>query len=199
MLGEQPLHELVRRALRRDEAACAELVRLLEPVIRRAVRVHLPADDPLRRLFDSLDVSQSVLVNFLAKAGTGAVRFRGPEELRGLLRMMAAQKFIDKKRHAEAGRRDCRRDAGGWEAFDVPQAGAAPDDVVADRELYQEVRRCLTARERRMADLWAVGHTYSEIAARVPGADGGRLKPNAVRMALERAFLRVAGEVGREA
>ena len=102
MPSERALGELLRRASKGDEAACAELVRQLEPVIRRAVRVHLPADDPLRRVFDSLDVSQSVLVNFLVKAGAGALCFRGPEELRGLLRMMAAQKFIDKRRSRAA-------------------------------------------------------------------------------------------------
>jgi DNA-directed RNA polymerase specialized sigma24 family protein len=194
MPDESALYTLLKQASQGDEAACAALVRQLEPVIRRAVRVHFPADDPLRRLFDSLDVSQSVLLNFLAKAGVGALRFQGPRELRGLLRMMAAQKFIDKKRAAEAGRRDCRRDAGGRAVFDLPHAGPPPDEIAAQRELYQEVRHCLNARERQIADLWAAGHTFPEIAARVPGADDRRMKPNAVRMALERAFRRVAGE-----
>ena len=195
MPSERALGELLRRASKGDEAACAELVRQLEPVIRRAVRVHLPADDPLRRVFDSLDVSQSVLVNFLTKAGAGALCFRGPEELRGLLRMMAAQKFIDKRRSAEAGCRDHRRDTGGWAVFDVPQSAPAPDEVAADRELYQEVRHCLTSRERQLADLWAAGHTYPEIASRTG------MRPNAVRMALDRAFRRVAGDLpgGRSA
>jgi DNA-directed RNA polymerase specialized sigma24 family protein len=195
MTDEQALSGLLDRALRGDQLACSQLVRQLEPVIRRAVRVHLPVDDPLRRCFDSLDISQSVLMNFLAKAEAGAIQFQNPAQLRVLLRQMAAQRFIDKKRFAEADRRDCRRDTGGRTLFAISTAGADPAEIVAERELYEEIRRSFSSRERELADLWVAGHTFAEIAERLRNTAGKPIKPNAVRMALQRAFLRVAGQL----
>jgi DNA-directed RNA polymerase specialized sigma24 family protein len=199
MSGELSLLELLTLTLEGNQEASAELLHQLLPVIRRAVRVHLPPTDPLRRLFDSLDISQSVLITFLAKAGAGAIGFHNPEELRGLLRQMAAQKFIDKTRSAEAECRDHRREVGDAALANVLQPGPRPDEVVADRELYQSVRGCLTHREREMADLWVAGHQFQDIAAQMHDAHGRPMKSNTVRMALERAFHRVAGQLSRDA
>ncbi len=194
--GRYPaLYELLNRAVKGDGDALAELVRQLEPVIRRAVRVHLAADDPLRRVFDSLDVSQSVLMNFLTKAGTGAITFQSPEELRGLLTQMAAQKFIDKRRSAEAACRDHRRQEGDAALFAVADGALRPDEVAAERELYHAIRSRFTARERQIADLWAAGHTFREIAESLRGSNTTAPQPNALRMTLERAFARVAGQL----
>src|SRR3954447_9391675 len=103
------LQVLIGKALQGDEAASTQLVARLQPVILRAVRVHLSPRDPLRRLFDSTDICQSVLVRFLAKAGADAVSFDNAAGLRALLEQMAAAKFIDKRRKAGARRRDYRR------------------------------------------------------------------------------------------
>src|SRR5262249_45364853 len=82
------------------------------------------------------------------RAGTGAIRFQSPEELRALLRQMAAQRFIDQKRRAEAGRRNWRLDKEGLAVFGVVDAGAGPEEGAAQRGLYQEVRRCFTSPQR---------------------------------------------------
>lgn len=55
--------ELVRNVRTGDESASAELVRRYEPAIRIAVRARLTAPG-LRRLFDSMDICQSVFANF---------------------------------------------------------------------------------------------------------------------------------------
>jgi DNA-directed RNA polymerase specialized sigma24 family protein len=194
MLDEPALRDLLNRALEGDQDACTELVHQLEPVIRRAVRVHLPYDDPLRRLFDSLDISQSVLVQFLTRAGRGAIQLHSPRMLRKLLRRMAVQRFIDKKREAEAQRRDHRCNTAGTVAA-LATARASPEEIVATRELYQEVRRRFTHRELQIAELWAAGHSFPEISEQVRGTDGKALPPNTVRMTLQRAFLRVARQL----
>ena len=49
--------DLIARVRAGDAAAAAELVRLYEPAIRRAVRVRL-VDARLERLLDSMDVCQ---------------------------------------------------------------------------------------------------------------------------------------------
>jgi len=198
MLGEQELQVLLDRAVHRDQDAWRQLVGHLESVIRRAARLHLPATDPLRRRFDSLDISQSILRDFFAKWGTGAIRLQSPDMLRALLRQMTAQKFIDKSRHARALRRDYRREEDGRAVFAVLDLGAGPDEIAANRELYQEVRRLLTSRERAIADLWVIGMTFPEIAARMKSAGGKAMQPNAVRMALERAFRRIASQLPQD-
>jgi DNA-directed RNA polymerase specialized sigma24 family protein len=196
VLDDRALRDLLDRALQGDQEACTDLVRRLEPVIRRAVRVHLPFDDPLRRLFDSLDISQSVLVRFLTKAGRGAIQLQSPKMLHKLLRRMAVQKFVDKKREAEALRRDHRSNTAGEAAAGAAdRAQASPEEVAATRELYQEVCRRFTPREVQIAELWAAGHSFPEIGEQVRGADGRPLQPNAVRMTLQRAFLRVARQL----
>jgi DNA-directed RNA polymerase specialized sigma24 family protein len=196
MAEDQELQALISRALHGDEAASTELVVRLQPVILRAVRVHLSPRDPLRRLFDSTDICQSVLVRFLARAGASAISFDNPAGVRALLEEMAAAKFIDKRREAAARRRDYRRDeAGGWRVFDEPDNKAGPDQIAQRRELYQEVRRRLSTREQAMAELWMSGHTFVEIAAKVSSNGPEPLGPDAVRMVLKRAFNRVARQV----
>jgi DNA-directed RNA polymerase specialized sigma24 family protein len=196
MVDEQTLRDLLNRAEQGDQQACTDLVHQFELQIRRAVRVHLPSDDPLRRLFNSMDISQSVFIQFFKKARLGAIQFQSPKMLRKLLRRMAVQKFIDKKREAEAQRRDHRSTRTG-ETVDlaVDPDGASPDEIVATRELYQEICRRFTQRELQIAELWVAGHSFPEIGERVRGTDGESLQPDAVRMILRRAFVRVARQL----
>src|SRR5947207_683217 len=59
----EPFRDLMARVRDGDQQAAADLVRALEPELRRAVRVRL-SDPRLRRTVDSVDVCQSVLANF---------------------------------------------------------------------------------------------------------------------------------------
>jgi RNA polymerase sigma-70 factor (ECF subfamily) len=67
--------EFIRRVRAGDESAAAELVRRYEPLIRREVRLHLE-DQRLCRLFDSMDVCQSVLASFFVRAAVGQAGWR---------------------------------------------------------------------------------------------------------------------------
>jgi hypothetical protein len=62
--------------------------------------------------------------------------------------------------------------------------------VVANRELWEEFRKRLTAEELRLADRRAAGLPWAQIAAEF----GGR--PDALRMQLSRALDRVTRELG---
>ena len=76
--------DLIRRVRAGDEQASAELVRRYEPAIRIAVRVRL--NDPgLRRLFDSMDICQSVLGSFFVRAALGQFELDNPDQLLKLL------------------------------------------------------------------------------------------------------------------
>jgi len=65
MSEDDAFRELIRRVRAGDHAAAAELVRVSEPAIRRAARIRL-TDPALRRLFDSMDVCQSVFSSFFS-------------------------------------------------------------------------------------------------------------------------------------
>ena len=70
MPEENSFDGLVARLRCGDPDAAAELVRRYEPAIRAAVRGRM-ADTRLRRLFDSMDVCQTVLDSFLARVALG--------------------------------------------------------------------------------------------------------------------------------
>lgn len=193
MAEETTFEELMRRLRGGDGAAAEELVRRYEPAIRRVARVRL-VDPRLQRLFDSMDICQSVFGSFFVHAALGDYELATPEQLLGLLVTMSRKKVIDKSRRAGAARRDYRRVSEGaddrekhWAA-----AGPSPSQEVAGRELLSEFRRRLTDEERRLADQRAAGLNWNQIAAEQGGS------PEALRKQLARAIERVSRELGLE-
>jgi RNA polymerase sigma factor (sigma-70 family) len=191
MAEESSFALLMRRVREGDETAAAELVRRYEPAIRRVARVRL-ADTRLRRLFDSMDVCQSVLGSFFVRAALGQFDLQTPEQLLNLLVSMARRKAADVAREAGAARRDYRREQPGAEEAEAPARGATPSQEVAGAELLVEFRRRLSAEERQLADQRAAGLEWEQIAAQ-RGAS-----PEALRKQLTRAIDRVAQELGLE-
>jgi RNA polymerase sigma-70 factor (ECF subfamily) len=181
---------LIRRVRAGDPAAASELVRRYEPTIRRVARVRL-ADARLRRLFDSMDVCQSVLGSFFVRAALGQYELRTPEDLLRLLVSMSRRKVIDLAREAGAARRDFRREeAGTPEDRQHAAPGPTPSQEVSARELLGEFRRRLSAEEQQLADQRAEGRDWAQIAAERGDS------PEALRKRLSRALDRVAAELG---
>ena len=184
--------DLVRRVRAGDGRAAEELVRRYEPIIRSRVRVWMRMQDQrLRRVFDSMDICQSVLASFFVRAAAGQYDLEQPEQLVGLLVRMAQHKLAHQVNRQQAQRRDARRvvttDMG---EIDVADPGETPSALVADKELLEEFRRRLSEEERRMADLKADGRGWDAIAAELGGTADGR------RMQLARSLDRVAVELG---
>jgi RNA polymerase sigma-70 factor (ECF subfamily) len=192
MPEETSFLELIRRVRGGDEAASAELVRRYEPAIRVAVRVRL-RDSGLRRLFDSMDICQSVLGNFFVRAASGQFELDKPEQLITLLVTMARNRLTNRVLQERAARRDHRRTrsvgAGGSEPVDP---GPSPSSVAAGKELLREVRSRLSTEEQHLADLRAAGKPWAEIADEIGGS------PDALRMQLNRALDRVTRELRLE-
>lgn len=92
MAEQSAFVDLIRRVRAGDDQASEELVRRYEPVIRVAVRVRLN-DSGLRRHFDSMDISQSILGNFFARAASGQFELDTPEHLVKLLVTMARNRL----------------------------------------------------------------------------------------------------------
>jgi RNA polymerase sigma-70 factor (ECF subfamily) len=182
----------VRRVRAGDQDAAAELVRRYEPEIRLLVRTWLRLRDPrLRRVFDSMDVCQSVLASFFVRAAVGAYDLDEPQQLVQLLVGMARHKLSEHVKHHQRQRRDVRRvDAAAGESEPTATGGDSPSQLVAGRELLQEFYKRLSPEERRLADLRAQGHDWAAIAAELGGTAEGRRKQ------LTRAVTRIEGELG---
>jgi RNA polymerase sigma factor (sigma-70 family) len=182
--------EFIARIRAGDARAAEELVRKYEPLVRRAVRIRLE-DRRLERLFDSMDVCQSVLKSFFVRTAAGQYDLEEPGQLVGLLVAMAGNKLACEARRQHRQRRDQRRVAGGDAALGgVAAADPSPSRAAAAKDLLAAARGRLTDEERALADLRADGQTWDEVAARVGGTAQAR------RVQLARALDRVARELG---
>jgi RNA polymerase sigma-70 factor (ECF subfamily) len=183
--------ELIGRVRAGDDQAAADLVRQYEPLIRREVRLQLE-DQRLRRVFDSLDVCQSVLASFFVRAAVGQYDLQDPSQLVRLLVKMTRNKVAAAARHQHRQRRDNRRLAGDNDLAGVAAADTTPSEQVAVREVLERFRAGLSDEEKQLADLRAAGANWEEIAAQLGGTATAR------RMQLARAVERIAGALGLE-
>jgi len=174
-----------------DERAAEELVRRFEPLIRREVRVRIKSSR-LNRIFDSLDVCQSVLASFFVRAATGDYDLEEPKQLVKLLVTMARNKLASKVRGEQRQRRDLRRvSAADAIAIDQLQARTPPpSEIVAGRELLERFRAGLSEEERKLATLRSEGLAWQEIADRLGG------NAHARRVQLSRGVERVSRQLG---
>jgi RNA polymerase sigma-70 factor (ECF subfamily) len=183
----------VHRIRSGDGRAAEELVRLYEPLIRREVRLHLE-DRRLARLFDSMDVCQSVLGSFFLRAAAGQYDLERPDQLARLLVTMARNKLASAARGQHRQRRDQRRLApdGQEQLTRLADPKPGPGSAVAGRELLERFREELSDEERRLVDLRGEGLSWADVASRLGGTPGSR------RMQLARAVERVARSLGLE-
>ena len=167
---ENSFRLLIRQVRAGDEHAAAELVRQYEPAIRRAVRMRL-TDPSLGRFLDSMDICQSVMANFFVRVAAGQFDLQDPEQLLRLLVTMARNKLVDKVREQQAECRDHRRQQQLPDALEaLASSQNSPSQVVAGRELLQQVQQLLSADERRLAEQRGCGREWADIAAEVGGS-----------------------------
>src|SRR5262245_9565272 len=192
MSDQSTFADFVRRIRAGDQTAAAELVRRYEPLIRREVRLRLE-DQRLGRLFDSMDVCQSVLASFFLRTAAGEYDLDEPGQLVGLLVKMARNKLASAARRQSQQKRDHRRASGGEEDLQaVAAADDSPSQLVAGRELLERFRASLDAEERQLVELRNEGLAWADIAGRLGGTAQAR------RMQLARALERVSKQLGLE-
>ena len=189
----QSFADFLRRIRRGDEQAAIELVQRYESLIRREVRLGI-SDRRLNRAFDSIDVCQSVLASFFARAATGQFDLESPEQLVKLLMSMARNKLASLARREQRLRRDARRLAATKPEVleQVEDNTASPSEIVLRRELVDRMRAELTEGELRIADLRVEGMGWEEVAERLGGSAQAR------RMQLARGIERAAERLGLE-
>jgi RNA polymerase sigma factor (sigma-70 family) len=191
MSEQDTFADFIRRIRAGDEQAAVEMVRRYEPLIRREIRLQLE-DRRLSRLFDSMDICQSVLKSFFFRTAAGQYDLDTPEQLQRLLVTMAKNKLASAARGEHRQRRDQRRVAAGGEEMlaGVAGNGPTPSQIVAGKELLERFRQALNEEERQLAELRGEGMAWGDIAARLGGTAQAR------RMQLARAVERVARELG---
>lgn len=173
-----------------DPDAARDLVAAYEPHLRRIIRLRI-RDSRLRRLFDSADICQSVLASFFLRLSLGQFDLENPAQLTRLLEVMARNAIATQARKAQVVRRD-EREILADDAAGPAVPGPSATEQVAWRELVEIVHQRLTDEERRLSDLRAAGRAWTEIAGELGGT------AEAARKRLERAFDRVARELGWE-
>jgi RNA polymerase sigma-70 factor (ECF subfamily) len=181
--------DFVRRIRAGDDQAAAELVRQYEPLISREIRLQME-DRRLSRLFDSMDVCQSVLSSFFVRAAAGQYDLDRPEQMLKLLVSMARNKLASQARRQSRQRRDHRRAADTPEKLEIVDDTPSPSRVLASKELLEQFRQGLSDEERQVADLRGQGLGWAEIATELGGTAQAR------RMQLTRAADRVARQLG---
>lgn len=177
---------LIRQVRAGDQQAAADLVREYEPYIRRAARNRL-RNSPLRRVLDSLDVCQSVLVSLFHRTAQGQYELETPEQLQRLLVRMVHNKVAD------AWRRYSVRILGqdGVEHDNHADSALLPDEQVSQQELHALARQHFNADEWTLFEARESGISWAELATQHGGT------ADSLRKQVSRALERV-GEILRD-
>lgn len=182
--------DFLRRIRAGDDLAAMELVRRFEPLIRREVRTRI-GDQRLKRAFDSVDVSQSVLAIFFSRAATGEYELERPEQLARLLVTMARNRLVSRARKERRLVRDVRRLALDPAVLEqVPDRQSSPSEVLSKKEQVAQLEVYLTDEEQQILNLRTEGLSWDEVAARIGGSGQAR------RMQLSRGIERLERQLG---
>lgn len=180
---------LLRRARDGDRDALDGLFARLLPSLRRWAHGRLPGG--VRDLSDTADLVQHAIVGALRHLDRFEPRRR--DALRAYLRQAIRNRVLDElRRH---GRRPLHVPMDGADL--AAEAGLSPLARLLSREQEERLHRAmdrLRAEDRELViarlDL---GYNYSQIALAT-----GRPSPDAARMAVHRALLRLAEEMGAD-
>lgn len=188
--GDPGFGDFVRRIRAGDDQAAEELVKRFETLIRREVRLRISGSQ-VNRAFDSLDVSQSVLANFFARAAKGQFEFEHVDQLARLLVTMARNKLVSRVRSERRQIRDIRRVNAHPDALDrAADAQPSPSEIVARKEILERMQTLLSDEERQIIDLRNQGLGWDEVAAQLGGSGQAR------RMQMSRGIERLTRQLG---
>lgn len=166
--------DFIARIRAGDAQAAEELVQQYESSIRIIVRAHLGR--AMRTQLDSVDICQSVLGTFFARAALGEYDLNEPQELLALLVRIARNKLNSQARYRQRLRRDVRRDVGS-EGLEIRVGRDAPADRILEaQEVLQQLRARLTDEERELVERRLAGDDWATIASAVGGSAEGRRK-----------------------
>ncbi len=190
MAADDDFSELLRRVRAGDPTAATRLVQEYEPLIRREVRLMLD-DSRLIRLFDSMDIVQSVMSSFFVRMVGGQYDLDSPHRLLGLLVAMARNKVISTSRRQLAQKRDGHRREASPERLELaPAHDDSPSQAVSMSELVACCRLEMSSDEQQVAELRSQDHSWEQVAGLLGGTADSR------RVQMSRAIERISRKFG---
>ena len=175
-----------------DPAAVRACVEMYEPEIRRAARVRL-RDPRLRRLVDSIDISQSVFRRFLTRCQDGAYVIDRPEQLLALLVTMTRNRVTDWARKREV---ESHLSYSDWMVGEADRQPASREDdpkaLLERHELAEIVREKMSSLEYTLFIARAEGESWESIGRSLDQS------PEALRKRLHRGLIRIRAELRDE-
>lgn len=178
---------LLERAVRGDRSAIDELFARFQPRLRRWARGRLPRW--ARSVVDTSDLVQDTLLHAFTRITV--FEPKGDGALRAYLRQAVENRIRDELRRVARRPAEMSLDAD----IQVPSGGRSPLEHAIDDQIwarYLSALKRLTPRERRLIVGRAeLGYSFTQLAY-----INGRASPDAARMALKRALVRLASEMG---
>lgn len=172
-----------------SQSAAAEFFQQYEPEVRRFIRFRL-TDPRLRRLFDSVDVCQSVMARFFHHVRTGRISVDHPLQLLKLLTTMARNSLLDHARKAKVRQRISGHDADPEQMPLLKDPGKEAVEHVEQADLVSLIRNKLRPDEQLALDKWMLGHGWDALSIEF------NCEPDAIRKKLTRAIDRATKELG---
>jgi RNA polymerase sigma factor (sigma-70 family) len=176
--GFQNIQEVLHNG---DAEAVDRLLADIEPFLRQAIRRQL-FDRHARRVVDTSDVLQSLLMDFLEQRGTDQAAV-SDRKLKAYLVAAARYKIASKVR------KERRRTADLDHIEEPVSAEPSSSQQVEDHDFRNSIRNLLNEKSRRLFDLSQQGRTWRQIADEV----GGR--PDSLRIQLRRAVAAALAEI----
>ena len=191
-MSDHAFLSLIERVRAGDQDSATLLVKRYEVAVRRAVRFRL-TDLRMRSLFDSMDICQSAMGSFFARAAAGQYEVNSPEDLVKLLTRIARNKLVNHIRKDHAGL--SLREPAATQAAELSMAVSAEPDPARFSmifELCQSALKRMTSEERTLLEHRRQGHAWEAVAEIMQSS------PVALRKQLSRALDRVLREVELE-
>ena len=183
MISDKDFSALIARVRAGDQSAAAELVTLYEPEIRRAARLRL-TDPELRRLVDSVDISQSVFGKFFNRIDDN-IELQSPAQLLALLTKMTSNRVIDEHRKRQTSKRGGGAEVGNIDIGEFQGLSPGPRTSAISKDLLENAKSQMSSKELDLLNRRCDGESWDEIAEAVGGS------AEALRKQLGRALERV--------
>jgi RNA polymerase sigma factor (sigma-70 family) len=189
----QEFQDFIVRIRAGDEHAAEQLYQKYERLVRREVRMHL-LDPRLKRMYDTVDFTQSIMASFFFRAGNGEYQLSEPADLIRLLVTIARNKIASSSRRLLSQKRDAKRSFVDSFALDNHAENADSPSIAASlRELIAKANEQLTEEERSIQSMRRNGASWEVIAEQLGGTAQSR------RMQLSRALDRISEKLGLDA
>lgn len=183
------LTTLIQGIKQGNQNSATEFFRQYEPEVRRFIRFRM-TDPRLRRLFDSVDVCQSVMARFFNHVRAGRISVEHPLQLLKLLTTMARNSLLDHARKAKVRHRISGHDADPDLILNLKDPASAAVNQIEQADLVTLIRKQMRPDEQLALDKWMLGHGWDALSIEFS------CEPDAIRKKLTRAIDRATKELG---